>query len=61
MKGFVDLVFESGGRYYVVDYKSNRLGDMPGDYRRERLELAVSGHDYDLQYLIYTVAVRRVC
>jgi len=60
MKGFVDLVFESGGRYYVVDYKSNWLGDTPGDYRRERLELAISGHDYDLQYLIYTVAVHRL-
>ncbi|MEA3412411.1 MAG: exodeoxyribonuclease V subunit beta [Pseudomonadota bacterium] len=60
MKGFIDLVFESGGRYYVVDYKSNWLGSDLDDYRRKRLEIAITGHDYDLQYLIYTVALHRL-
>jgi exodeoxyribonuclease V beta subunit len=60
MKGFIDLVFESGGRYYVVDYKSNWLGATQDDYGRERLELAITAHDYDLQYLIYSVAVHRL-
>jgi len=27
LKGFIDLVFEFEGKYYVVDYKSNWLGD----------------------------------
>jgi hypothetical protein len=27
LMGFADLVFEQGGRYWVLDYKSNHLGD----------------------------------
>ncbi|MEJ2058579.1 MAG: PD-(D/E)XK nuclease family protein, partial [Desulfofustis sp.] len=26
LNGFIDLVCESEGRYYVVDYKTNNLG-----------------------------------
>jgi exodeoxyribonuclease V beta subunit len=59
MKGFIDLVFEHRGRYYVVDYKSNHLGDSPDDYRRDALQQAMTAHRYDLQYLIYTLAVHR--
>ncbi|MCV5341955.1 hypothetical protein OFC87_34040, partial [Escherichia coli] len=27
LKGFIDLVFEHQGKYYVLDWKSNHLGD----------------------------------
>ena len=33
LKGFIDLVFEHEGRYYVLDWKSNWLGDDPNVYR----------------------------
>jgi exodeoxyribonuclease V beta subunit len=59
LQGFIDLVFEHCGRYYVVDYKSNHLGDTPDDYSREALRRAMLEHHYDLQYLIYTLAVHR--
>lgn len=59
MKGFIDLIFEHRGRYYVVDYKSNHLGDTLDDYHRDALQQAISEHRYDLQYLIYTLAVHR--
>src|SRR5699024_3495699 len=59
MKGFIDLVFERGGRYFIVDYKSNHLGERPDDYRPASLALAIRAHHYDLQYLIYTVALHR--
>lgn len=59
MRGFIDLVFEHEGRFYLIDYKSNHLGDYPGDYDQEALQTAMQLHKYDLQYLIYTVALHR--
>ena len=59
MKGFIDLVFENGGRYYLVDYKSNRLGPDKEYYKKEHLLNEVSSEAYFLQYIIYTVALHR--
>lgn len=59
MKGFIDLVFEADGCYYVVDYKSNWLGRGPDDYRTEALAEAMAESSYYLQYLIYTLALHR--
>ncbi|MGH8522570.1 MAG: PD-(D/E)XK nuclease family protein, partial [Gammaproteobacteria bacterium] len=59
MKGFVDLVFETEGRYYLVDYKSNWLGMNLEDYHATRLPAVISHAGYPLQYLLYTVAVHR--
>ena len=59
MKGFIDLVFEAGGRYYLIDYKSNWLGPDPEDYRAERMAEAMAREAYYLQYLIYVVALNR--
>jgi exodeoxyribonuclease V beta subunit len=59
LRGFIDLVFEHAGRWYVVDYKSNLLGPSVDDYQPERLVPAMVGHDYVLQYHLYTVALHR--
>jgi exodeoxyribonuclease V beta subunit len=59
MHGFVDLVLEHCGRYYLLDYKSNHLGDDVDDYAPESLLLAMREHHYELQYLIYVVALHR--
>ena len=59
MKGFIDLIFEHEGRFYVLDYKSNYLGDRFEDYRPDKLKQAIDEHYYDLQYLIYTLALHR--
>jgi exodeoxyribonuclease V beta subunit len=59
MKGFIDLVYEYEGRYYVVDYKSNFLGDSQQHYDRSQLDEAMISHDYPLQYLIYSLALHR--
>lgn len=59
MKGFIDLVFEHQGCYYLADYKSNHLGDNEAHYVQARLVEAITEHHYDLQYLIYTVALHR--
>ncbi|MCC5796649.1 MAG: exodeoxyribonuclease V subunit beta [Methylophaga sp.] len=59
MKGFIDLVFESQGRFYLADYKSNHLGFEPSHYQGEALHNAMLSHGYPLQYLIYSVALHR--
>lgn len=59
MKGYIDLVFEAGGRFYLVDYKSNWLGSDPAAYRPPHLAEAMAREAYLLQYLIYTVALHR--
>lgn len=60
LKGFIDLIFCWQGKYYVLDYKSNYLGDAPSDYQHEHLELAMQSHQYHLQSAIYTVALHRL-
>lgn len=57
LKGFIDLVVCVEGRYYLMDYKSNWLGDLPADYGPERLDQAMAAHHYDLQSWIYTLAL----
>ncbi len=57
MMGFMDLVFRFDGRFYLLDWKSNHLGDDIDDYRSERLNDAMRDHHYDLQYYLYTVAL----
>jgi exodeoxyribonuclease V beta subunit len=59
MTGSMDLVCEAAGRYYLLDYKSNWLGADPDAYRAERLPQVMARETYDLQYLIYTVALTR--
>ncbi|RTE65649.1 exodeoxyribonuclease V subunit beta [Amphritea opalescens] len=60
LKGFIDLVFEYQGRYYVLDYKSNHLGHQPELYSGAALENAMIEHRYDLQYQLYTLALHRL-
>jgi exodeoxyribonuclease V beta subunit len=59
LKGFIDLVFEHGGRYYVLDWKSNHLGYAPSDYGPAGVQAAMAEHSYHLQYLLYALAVDR--
>ena len=59
LRGFVDLVFEHEGKYFVVDYKSNHLGDTAASYAPARLVAPMAHAHYFLQYHLYTVAVHR--
>ncbi|WP_150137507.1 exodeoxyribonuclease V subunit beta [Candidatus Enterovibrio escicola] len=59
LKGFIDLVFCWKGRYYVVDWKSNYLGDSSADYTKDALASAMVEHRYDFQYQIYSLALHR--
>lgn len=59
LKGFIDLVFEHNGKYYVLDWKSNYLGDDVSHYHGAALQAAMADHRYDLQYQIYALALHR--
>ncbi len=55
LQGFIDLIFEHNGRWYVADYKSNRLNG----YEQDALHAAMREHHYLLQSRIYTLALHR--
>jgi exodeoxyribonuclease V beta subunit len=58
-KGFIDLTFEHQGRYYVADYKSNWLGLDDDAYTEHAMETAILDNRYDLQYVLYLLALHR--
>ncbi|WP_415903256.1 exodeoxyribonuclease V subunit beta [Neptuniibacter sp. QD29_5] len=60
LKGFIDLLFRDGEKYYVLDYKSNHLGYEASSYTQEAIKESMIDHRYDLQYLLYTLAVHRL-
>ncbi len=60
LKGFMDLVFQHDGRYYVADYKSNWLGDGDTSYTQNAMQNAILQHRYELQYVLYLLALHRL-
>ncbi|SDL23193.1 DNA helicase/exodeoxyribonuclease V, beta subunit [Franzmannia pantelleriensis] len=60
LKGFIDLVFEHQGRYYVADWKSNHLGPGDSAYSTDAMRQAVAAKRYDLQYALYLLALHRL-
>ncbi len=59
MVGFIDMVIHWQQRYHLLDYKSNALGLQVADYEGASLQRAMHHHQYDLQALIYAVALHR--
>jgi len=60
LRGFIDLVFEHSGRYYLLDWKSNRLGPRWDDYAAPALRESVAANAYALQYGLYALALHRL-
>jgi len=57
MNGKMDLFFEMDGKYYILDWKSNYLGDSLSAYDSDNIWQAMADNNYHLQYHIYTVAI----
>ena len=57
MKGYVDLFFRRGGRYYVLDWKSNVLDGHEDSFGPARLREEMARHLYFVQYLLYAAVV----
>ncbi|MGM8909467.1 UvrD-helicase domain-containing protein [Psychrobacter sp. 1U1] len=59
LRGEIDLVYEHVGKFYVVDYKSNYLGNSLSNYDYENLSATMNKAGYWLQATIYQVALHR--
>ena len=62
LTGSIDLVFEHAGRFWVADYKTNRIkgpASQPGHYSAEWMAWEMARMGYPLQSLIYTLALHR--
>ncbi len=55
LTGFIDLICEYQGKYFVIDYKSNGLEN----YEQNTLTKAMREHNYGLQYWIYTLVLHQ--
>ena len=60
LKGFIDLIVEHEGRYYVIDYKSNHLGADDAAYTAAAMAQEILAHRYELQYVLYLLALHRM-
>jgi exodeoxyribonuclease V beta subunit len=59
MTGFIDMVAEHDGRYYVVDWKSNYLGPTDADYTQQAMSEVMTDKRYDVQLCLYLTALHR--
>jgi exodeoxyribonuclease V beta subunit len=60
LMGFADLVFEHEGRYWVLDYKSNHLGEGDAAYTAQAIAQAMAQHRYEVQAALYMLALHRL-
>lgn len=59
MTGFIDLIVRQGETWYILDYKSNWLGATEEEYSQDKLKEEILASGYDLQYHLYTVALKK--
>ncbi len=59
LTGFIDLLFQYGESFYIIDYKTNNLGNMPEDYQGDKLVEAMASHNYGLQMWLYSLVLHR--
>lgn len=57
--GLIDLIVEWEGKYYILDWKTNHIGSQTIDYTADKIQQAMTAHNYHLQYCIYTVALTK--
>lgn len=59
LTGLIDLVIEHEGKFYILDYKSNFLGNTVQSYSNDILEHNIRQSKYDMQYHLYCVALNK--
>ena len=57
MTGFMDLAFERNNRFFIADWKSNRINGLPDGFLPAGLASEMQRNSYYLQYMIYVVAL----
>jgi len=59
LKGVIDLIFTWKGKYFIADWKTNRLGSSVDSYTRDKVGDSMWDHHYFLQGEIYAQAWKR--
>ena len=59
LDGFIDLVVRHHGLWWILDWKSNRLGERASDYSDEAMGQSIQQHGYALQFCLYALALHR--
>ncbi len=59
LTGFIDLIFQYDNQFFIVDFKTNNLGDQTANYSVQHLEDAMAVHNYGLQFWIYSLVLHR--
>ena len=57
MNGKIDFIGMLGNKFYIIDWKSNHLGNQLSDYAAAGLQEAMDSNNYHLQYYIYLAAL----
>lgn len=60
LTGSIDFAFEVGGKYWIIDWKTNRLGTKASDYTPQAVSAKMDENLYRLQYILYLVAFKRL-
>jgi len=59
IKGFIDFVFIHNNKFYMLDYKSNKLGIDKEDYTNDKIKEAMLKSKFDVQLYVYSLALHR--
>jgi len=59
MKGYIDMIFQYEDKFYLLDWKSNHLGNNTEDYKKASIDRIMSEDLYILQYHIYLLALHQ--
>ena len=59
LQGFIDLIFQFEGKFHVLDWKSNWLGNQVEDYNLDAMRREMNERQYSLQYHLYTLALHQ--
>ncbi|MBU1571112.1 MAG: exodeoxyribonuclease V subunit beta [Proteobacteria bacterium] len=59
MKGYMDMVFSHEGCYFLVDWKSNYLGNAVSHYGKSSINEVMEKESYILQYHLYVLALHQ--
>ncbi|QFI14733.1 exodeoxyribonuclease V subunit beta [Borrelia sp. CA_690] len=60
LKGIIDLIFKANNKIYILDYKTNYLGEDKDDYNETNLKNIIKKEYYDLQYKIYALGIKKI-
>lgn len=59
LNGFIDLIVQYGDKFYIMDYKTNFLGNEAHNYSHEAMHHEMTHHNYGLQFILYSLAVHQ--